>query len=268
MPTNGGYGPYKLTDEDTRLLDELGFRPIAMNVNLEAIDLRLPAITALKDQRCVYFWRMRHGGEEYKIYVGKTNSLPRRLREYRNEFQPGVPNDFKLRHFQTWAQDRFPGSALDLYAVQTNDNQAVETEVWQKTKPLINERADIPSHNLKSSHAEYYWTIFEHKLSAKVNRNSPSVIGKHPPKRPANLHFEGPARISNHEKIARAMRAHAGKTLETSDIQRIILSMYPDFSAGSCHPNDHAVGNKGCCPCAGTDNRIFDRVERGLYYVR
>ena len=152
MHTDIGLGRYKLSDEDTRFLDSLGFRPIAMGVDLELLDLKSAAFASLNNQNSVYFWRMRHGGEEYKIYVGRTKSLPRRLREYRNKFQPGVPNDFKLRHFQSWAYDKFPGSLLDLYATLRDDNQAVVKEVWRKTKPFINERTTVQSHNLKRAH--------------------------------------------------------------------------------------------------------------------
>lgn len=268
MTTNDGLSRYKLTDEDARLLQNFGFLLIARDVDLETIDLKLPAIAALKDQKTVYFWHMRYGGEEYKVYVGKTSSLPRRLREYRNKFQPGVPNDYKLRLFQAWAREKFPGSALDLYAAQRDDNQAVETELWRKTKPLINERANTSSHKLASSHAEYYWAIFEKKLSPHVHQSSRSISGKHTPMRTSNSGSEKLSHDSNHKKIERAMSAHVGKTLETSDIRRLVLSIYPDFSVGSCLPNDHAVGNKGCCPCAGTEHRIFDQVSRGQYFVR
>ena len=268
MTANAGLGRYILTAADINLLDKLGFRPIANDVDLNAVDLKLPSISALKDQKCVYFWRMRHAGQEYKVYVGKTTSLPRGLREYRNKFQPEVPNDFKLRHFQSWAQDKFPGSALDLYATQCADNQAVETEIWRKTKPLINERSQTPSHNLKNSHAEYYWTIFDQKLTAKVNESSRDTLGKHLSEEPNSLRRMRPTRDSIHEMIKKAMRPHAGKILETKEISKIIVSMYPNFKNGNCLPNDHAAGNKSCCPCAKTESRIFDRIDRGLFHVR
>jgi hypothetical protein len=268
MKTDAGLDRYKLTDNDTRLLDGLGFRLLTSNVNLEAIDFNLPAIAAFKKQKAVYFWRMRYNGEEYKIYVGKTNSLPRRLKEYGNKFQPGVPNDFKLRHFQSWSRSRFPGSALDLYAALADQNQAVETEVWQKTTPFINERAGVPSHKLKNSHFEYYKSIFEEKLLRTKAPTSRKVAEQHSPNKSKSPSHAKQFVGSNHEMIKKAMEGHAGKLLGTAEIQRIILAKFPQFNPGSCLPNDHAAGNKGCCPCAATTSRIFDRHEIGQYLVR
>ena len=37
---------------------------------------------------------------------------------------------------------------------------------------------------------------------------------------------------------------------------------------GGILPNDHGDGNKGECPCVGTEREIFERVDRGMYRVR
>lgn len=74
--------------------------------------------------------------------------------------------------------------------------------------------------------------------------------------------------MTNHEMILAAVRSHRGKELRTYEIRKIVSKAFPQFSMGSLLPNDHAEGNKHPCTCAGTNSRIFDRVERGLYLVR
>ena len=78
----------------------------------------------------------------------------------------------------------------------------------------------------------------------------------------------GPAGQTNHECFKNAFRAYAGREFTTHQITELILEAYPEFAQGSILPNDHAKGNKGACWCAGTVDRIFDQVERGLYRVR
>ena len=74
--------------------------------------------------------------------------------------------------------------------------------------------------------------------------------------------------MTNHEMIATAVKNYRGRILETSEIKKIVLGAFPNFSIGSLLPNDHAFGNKRCCACAGTDGRIFDLIERQKYLVR
>ena len=74
--------------------------------------------------------------------------------------------------------------------------------------------------------------------------------------------------MTNHDMIAAALKSYRGKTLTTGDINKIVLGAFPEFNIGSLLPNDHASGNKSCCACAGTESRIFDRVELGKYRVR
>ena len=67
--------------------------------------------------------------------------------------------------------------------------------------------------------------------------------------------------------IASAVESYRGKILSTSEIKKIVLSAFPYFFEGSLLPNDHALGNKSPCRCAGTDKRIFERIEPGRYLV-
>jgi hypothetical protein len=74
--------------------------------------------------------------------------------------------------------------------------------------------------------------------------------------------------MTNHEMFVSSMKNYTGKALTTSEIWEILSRDFPNFNKGSFLPNDHGNGNIGCCPCAGTESRVFDRVGRGNYIVR
>jgi hypothetical protein len=75
-------------------------------------------------------------------------------------------------------------------------------------------------------------------------------------------------RLKNHERFAKTFKGYTGQEFTTKQIEEILLRTYPDFSLGSILPNDHAGGNKSPCWCAKTADRVFDRIDRGLYRVR
>lgn len=74
--------------------------------------------------------------------------------------------------------------------------------------------------------------------------------------------------MTNHAKLKGVFKNHRGKRFRTEEIKDMIMKMVPDFADGSVRPNDHAEGNKSPCRCAGTHERIFDRIKRGWYKVR
>lgn len=76
------------------------------------------------------------------------------------------------------------------------------------------------------------------------------------------------ASISNHDMMAVALAAHRGQVLTTDEIRTIVRKAFPQFSDGSLLPNDHASGNKSACGCAGTERRLFNKLERNSYLVR
>lgn len=102
-----------------------------------------PALSALTGVRGVYFLTMRLGPCVYKIYVGKTTSLPRRLADYAKAFQVHSPNDFKLRAFQDFIWQHFPAATFDLYFARESELGYTldETAAVQLYRPLVNERA-------------------------------------------------------------------------------------------------------------------------------
>jgi hypothetical protein len=62
-----------------------------------------------------YVWIMRIGSESYSIYVGRTNSIVRRVRDYGGSFQVHSPNDFKLRLVEEALGEVFEAALFDLY---------------------------------------------------------------------------------------------------------------------------------------------------------
>jgi hypothetical protein len=75
--------------------------------------------------------------------------------------------------------------------------------------------------------------------------------------------------LTNHEKFVEALKDKVGQTFSTSEIKSMLMKRFGNaINPGSILPNDHAEGNKSACWCAGTDQRIFDKVVHGLYTVR
>lgn len=74
--------------------------------------------------------------------------------------------------------------------------------------------------------------------------------------------------MTNHDRFVQAFRGIHGSKLSTQDIKYILKKRFPSMAEGSMLPNDHANGNKGACPCAGTNKRVFDRIGHALYEVR
>jgi hypothetical protein len=72
---------------------------------------------------------------------------------------------------------------------------------------------------------------------------------------------------TNHDRFASVFKNRIGRTFSTAEIMKLMLAE-SDIQPGSVLPNDHGEGNKGECPCVGTDRQIFDRVGRGTYRVR
>lgn len=147
------------------------FSRVLTDVDLETLSPRSPdsMLRALRDVAGIYFWTMRIGSFTYKIYVGKTKSLPRRLSDYTNEFQIHAPNDYKLRFFQSFIRNREPTAAFDLYFVKggVQGYTLDETEAVKEYGPLINERAETTSEDrevMKQAFAAHYSGIFTQKL--------------------------------------------------------------------------------------------------------
>ena len=149
------------------------FNLVLTDVDLETLSPRGPdpKLRALRDVSGIYFWTMRSGTSTYKIYVGKTKSLPRRLSDYTNEFQVHAPNDYKLRFFQSFILSREPNAVFDLYFTEGGAQGYTidETEAVKEYGPLINERAETTAEDrevMKQAFAAHYSGIFARKVGA------------------------------------------------------------------------------------------------------
>jgi hypothetical protein len=153
---------YALTADDRIVLAP--FRLVLRDVNLETLkpngELR-PFI----GKSGVYFWVMELNGVDHKIYAGRTNNLPRRIKEYTNGFQPGVPNDFKLRHFQSWMRAKHPEARLNLYFCEADDVVKFETRIINATKPFINEQKHGDAEAFRLAHERFCHQSFDNRLS-------------------------------------------------------------------------------------------------------
>lgn len=143
LETSGGLGKYRFDDghrAEFRAQFDLVRRDLVLSSLAAHVD---PALSALTGVRGVYFVTMRLGGSEYKIYAGKTTSLPRRLTDYCKAFQVHSPNDFKLRALQNYMWQRFPEAAFDLYFSKESElgYTSDETAAVRRHRPLINQRA-------------------------------------------------------------------------------------------------------------------------------
>lgn len=101
----------------------------------------------------IYFWVMRWNDCNYAIYMGSSNNLMGRLKNYTAAFQPHSPNNFKIRCFHDFMGQEFSGATLDLYvlseAIDRKELYRHECGLIVKYHPLMNK---LPS--LKESRRE------------------------------------------------------------------------------------------------------------------
>gem|GEM_PF-1739496 len=261
-----GLEKYQFSINEASKLDS-EFKLVMPNVNFEAINLKFPRLVELTEKPGVYLWLMRIGSSTYKVYAGKTKSLPRRLADYKKGFQIHAPNDFKLQFFYTFILSHYANAEFDLYFVGNVDHTEKENEVLQKFHPLIiNERDRVSKEDrdeIKNAFSKYYSSSFNAKLTESVD--IPARI-LHTKASQTELHER--TVTTNHDMMSSAMKGYSGRTLKSHEIKRILLDAFPRFVEGSFRPNDHGEGNKNCCACAGTESRIFDRVGKATYLVR
>ena len=81
------------------------FTRLAQNVDLYAVESLLPSLST--ESGC-YLWLLCHEGSQFKVYLGGTRSIRRRVKDYGLEFQLHSPNDFKLRLFYSFMAEWWP----------------------------------------------------------------------------------------------------------------------------------------------------------------
>ena len=90
----------------------------------------------------VYFWLLALDSNRYKIYIGKTTSLKRRLGDYSNPFQIHSPNDYKMKFFQEFILNKYKNAQFQLLFKRSAKESitALETKEINAFNPLINQR--------------------------------------------------------------------------------------------------------------------------------
>ncbi len=159
--------PYKFSDNELRIL-KTEYLLIIKNVDLSDIDKN--TLEKITDNYGVYFWLMNYENQSYKIYIGRTNSLKRRLNEHKSNFQRNSPNDFKLRFFQEFINKHLRGSILDLYFMKCSkaDYKEKEKNAIHLFKPMVNESQKTSVEmkgKIQQAHQEYYVDTFLNKLN-------------------------------------------------------------------------------------------------------
>jgi hypothetical protein len=73
-----------------------------------------------------------------------------------------------------------------------------------------------------------------------------------------------------HDKIAAAVKPFVGKTLNTKQVQALLLEKYPGTNPTSVIPSDHSGPNprsgRSYCPCSGQPSQVFAH-DNGCYRV-
>lgn len=170
------FEPYLLSFKDKELLTK-DFKIISSNLIVKL--LTKPSLSEIiqkslnvvpNKQIGIYFWVMSINANEYKIYIGKTKSLERRLSDYIINFQIHSPNDYKLRFFQEFVLKNTHEAKFHLYfqLCHLTDYTAIETTSVKYYKPLINQRAIVSNDSkkkMKRAFREYYNAVFLSKLS-------------------------------------------------------------------------------------------------------
>jgi hypothetical protein len=144
------------------------FTPVLANATFTRDEPLRRLLATHKKVSGIYFWVARHESNEYKIYIGQTNSLASRLVNYVSEFQAHSTNDFKMRAFAAFLAELAPNAALDLYFSATESYKEAEQHAIRKYDPLLN-KLPPPSAEareaLKSAFEFYYRSSFELRLS-------------------------------------------------------------------------------------------------------
>lgn len=115
------------------------FTKVFDGCRIEAIRSK-DARSEIVDGSGCYLWTMRLHDTSYAIYVGRTTSIVRRVRDYGGEFQIQSPNDFKIRLVDEVLSERFPDAVFDLYfeQVEPAECNAREQSLIAAFRPLVN----------------------------------------------------------------------------------------------------------------------------------
>ena len=117
----------------------------------------------------LYLFTLDADGARFKIYLGRTNSLSRRMREYTCTFQPHSPNDFKLQALQKYLADLLPEATLDLHFQRLSacDLKDAEAKAVKRYSPLMNRRSQASreaTQTLQDAFSSYVRSTLEQRM--------------------------------------------------------------------------------------------------------
>jgi hypothetical protein len=121
----------------------------------------------------IYFWIMWIGSVGYKIYLGRTNSLPRRTKEHLSDFQVYSPHDYKLSAFRDYITEIKPNARFELYFRLAKQPKKAEAAAIKHFAPLLNKRLPATSEmkkQLREAFTKYYQQAFMLKLGDRTTR--------------------------------------------------------------------------------------------------
>jgi hypothetical protein len=162
------FKPFLLTKaEAVQLRSE--FSLLSGNFTLLRSEVKELTSGSYKDGGGIYFLLLKYKSKKYKIYIGKTKRLKKRLMDYANDFQAHSPNDYKLQLFVTYLAMVAPGASLELHFARKEAEHLTEAEkrAIDQFKPLLNQlRKPDPEakKRLTDAFALYYQSAIEQTL--------------------------------------------------------------------------------------------------------
>jgi len=163
-----GLTRYQATELDLRSI-EATFELVEENVHLRLLGTPISNADYAGYGEGLYFFLLNFEDSKFKIYLGRTNTLRRRMREYTSPFQPHSPNDFKLQAFQSYLSDTLPTATLDLLfqRLPSSSLKGAETAGINRYSPLLNEPSQPTRearHALQKAFSQYIRSTFEQRL--------------------------------------------------------------------------------------------------------
>lgn len=134
---------YRIREDEAKRLDH-EFPTVCQNANLLEPGGGIDLIMKSQEFKVsgIYFWTMTDNSGEYKVYIGKSKSLHKRITDYSREFQPHSVNDYKLIVFQQAVTSTYSGFTFNIRFCPASLNEIASREklAINSYRPLLNER--------------------------------------------------------------------------------------------------------------------------------
>lgn len=146
------------------------FRLVLDGVSLDERELLAEQLVGHRTAAGLYLWILKLGDHQYKLYLGRTRSLQRRVDEYCRPFQPHSPNDFKLRVIEAFARRQDRTAILQLFFKCLNDDlQLAETDAINHLSPLLNKLPRVGEQDkdkaaFEKAFVNYYTSVVKRKM--------------------------------------------------------------------------------------------------------